>query len=193
MRLTNKNMGLLKLQVLFFFLFFSVACTKNTPSTQIIAIPNGDFENWDNSPYLLNWQTNSCPLCLPPYETYIVKKTSEAINGYFAAKFIYNNVYSSYAFIKFPVSANPDLLSGYIKSNITAGDTAQIHIDVFSSNKIIDSGNWFETSTSINYKKIEIPLSQSTSTIADSVSIRISGGHKQNTELFVDNLVLTKN
>ena len=192
MRLTNKNMRLLKLQVLLFFLLACAACTKNTSSTQIIPIPNGDFENWDSSPYLLNWQTNSCPQCLPPYETYIVEKTSEAIQGYFAAKFIYNNLYSSYAFIKFPVSANPNLFTGYIKSNITAGDTAQIVINVFSNNKMIDSGRWLETSTSINYKKIEIPLSQ-TLNLADSISIKITGGHKQNTELFVDNLILTKN
>ncbi len=181
-----------KIQVLIFFTFSCIACNKSASSTQIIPIPNGDFENWDNSPYLLSWQTNSCPLCVPPYETYIVKKSTEAENGYFAAKFIYNNVYSSYAFIKFPVSTKPDLLSGYIKSSVTVGDSVQIQIDVFSNNKIIDSGNWSETTTSTNYKKIEIPLLQ-TSSVADSVSIRIIGGQKLKTELFIDNFILSKN
>ena len=43
-------------------LFFG--CTKTNNPQEIIPIPNGDFENWDAQPVLLNWQTNSCPLCV---------------------------------------------------------------------------------------------------------------------------------
>ncbi len=169
--------------------FFS--CKKDTTSQQIITIPNGDFELWDNMSTLLFWQTNSCPACDPPWETYIVQKVTDASNGLFAAKLIYNNVYSSFANNKFSISVHPTHLTGYIKSNIASGDTVVIHIDIFSGNNIVDTGNWYETSTTANYTKIEIPISQNSSSV-DSALIRIIGGKKQNTELYVDNFVLFK-
>ena len=107
------------------------ACKKDSVTEQIIPIPNGDFELWDNMPNLYSWQTNSCPACVPPYETYIVKKVTDVSNGQFATKFIYNNVYNSFANNKFPISLHPTLLTGYIKSTIANGDTATIHIDLF--------------------------------------------------------------
>ena len=168
-----------------------ISCTKDNASEQIIPIPNGDFELWDSMPILDNWQTNSCPACLPPFETYIVQKVIDAAHGQFAAKFIYNSVYKSYANNKFSISIHPTQLTGYIKSTIASGDTALIHIDLFSGNTIVDNGNWYATSSTSNYKKIEIPITQNTST-ADSAYIRIVGGGKQNTVLYVDNLVLSK-
>jgi len=174
------------------FMLTLSGCKKNNVNQQEIPIPNGDFELWDNMPNLYSWQTNSCPACLPPFDTYIVKKVTDVANGQFAAKFIYNNVYASFASNKFPVSLHPSLLTGYIKSTIANGDTATIHIDLFSGNNIIDNGNFYETSSNANYRKIEIPISQ-TSLTADSALIMIVGGKKQNTELYVDNLVLLKN
>jgi hypothetical protein len=168
-----------------------ISCKKDTTTQEIIPVPNGDFELWDDMPNLLFWQTNSCPVCDPPWETYIVQKVTDASNGIFAAKLIYNNVYSSFAKNKFSISLHPTLLSGYIKSTITNGDTAIIHIDLFSGNNIVDNGNWYETSSTINYTKIEIPISQNSSSV-DSALIRIVGGKKQNTELYVDNFVLIK-
>jgi hypothetical protein len=169
--------------------FFS--CRKDTASQQTIPIPNGDFELWDNWPILLYWQTNSCPACMPPINTYIVQKVTDAFSGQFAAKLIYNNVYSSFAYNKFSISLHPTHLTGYIKSTIAIGDTVLIHIDLFSGNNIVDNGNWYGTSSTPNYTKIEIPLSQSTSSV-DSALIRITGGKKQNTELYVDDFVLVK-
>ena len=180
---------ILFVSILILVTFFS--CKKTSTNQQIIPIPNGDFELWDNMPVLLFWQTNSCPACVPPYDTYIVKKVTDASNGLFAAKFINNNVYPGFATNKFSISLHPTLLRGYIKSNIASGDTAIIHIDLFSGNNIVDSGNWYETSSTANYMKIEIPLSQNSSS-ADSALIRIVGGKKPNTELYVDNLVLIK-
>lgn len=168
-----------------------LSCKKQAANQQIIPIPNGDFEQWDNMPTLNVWQTNSCPACVPPYETYIVQKTTDAANGQFAAKLIYNTVYSSYANNKFSISSHPGLLSGYIKSNITNGDTAFIFIDLFSGNNVVDKGYFYETSSNANYRKIEIPISQTVKNI-DSALIKIIGGKKQNTELFVDNLVFVK-
>lgn len=135
--------------------------------------------------------TNSCPACDPPFETYIVQKVTDAYSGLFAAKLIYNNVYSSYATNRFSISLHPSGLSVYLKSTIAIGDTAVIHIDLFSGNKIVDNGNWYEISSTDGYKKIEIPISQKSSS-ADSALIRIVGGKKQNTELYVDNFVLFK-
>jgi len=167
------------------------SCKKDPPGQEIISIPNGDFELWDNMPNLLFWKTNSCPVCDPPWETYIVQKVTDAFSGQFAAKLIFNNVYSSFANNKFAISLHPTLLTGYIRSNITSGDTAIIHIDLLSGNDIVDNGIWYETSSTANYTKIEIPISQNSS-YADSALIRIVGGKKQNTVLYVDNFVLIK-
>ena len=169
-----------------------LSCKKESANQQIIPIPNGDFEQWDNMPNLAIWQTNSCPPCVPPYETYIVKKVTDAANGQFAAKLVYNSVYSSYANNKFAISLHPTSLTGYIKSSIASGDTAIIHIDLFSGNNIVDNGNFYETSSNASYRKINIPISQ-TVTNVDSVLIKIIGGKKQSTELFVDDLVFLKN
>jgi hypothetical protein len=82
-------------------------------------------------------------------------------------------------------------LTGYIKSTISSGDTAIIHIDLFLGNNIVDNGNWYEISSTDSYKKIEIPISQNSSS-ADSALIKIVGGKKQNTELYIDNFVFIK-
>jgi hypothetical protein len=176
--------------ILIILTFFS--CNKYPSTQQTISIPNGDFEQWDVISNLQLWQTNSCPVCVPPYETYIVQKVTDAEHGQFAAKFIFNGVYSSSAFNKFQISLHPTMLIGYIKSNIASGDTATIHIDLFSGNNIVDNGNFYETSSNTSYRKINIPISQ-TSISVDSVLIKIVGGKKQNTELTVDNLVFLKN
>ncbi len=183
----------MKLSILLFAfcLLVFTNCKKNTSNSQIISIPNGDFENWDNMENLLIWQTNNCPACVPPYETYIVQKVTDAYSGQFAAKFIYNNIYQSWAYNKFPISIHPSLLTGYVKANITTGDTAIIHIDLYSGANIVDSGNWYETSSIANYRKVEIPISQTTS-IVDSALIKIVGGRKQNTEFYIDDLVFIK-
>jgi hypothetical protein len=169
-----------------------LGCKKDTATQQIIPIPNGDFELWDNMPNLYSWQTNSCPSCLPPYETYIVQKVTDATSGQFAAKFIYNNVYRSYANNKFSIPLHPDLLTAYIKSNIASGDTTIIHVDLFSGNTIVDKGDFFETSSNKIYRKITLPISKNV-THVDSALIKIIGGKNGGTELFVDHLVLLKN
>ncbi len=175
----------------FLLLIAFIGCKKDSSTQQNISIPNGDFELWDNSSLLNAWQTNSCPVCVPPYETYIVKKVTDAHSGRFAAEFIYNNVYASSAINKFAISLHPSLLTGYIKSKIASGDSATIHVDLLSRGNVIDSGNLSGTSSIANYKKIEIPISQNSS-IADSAIIKIVGGTKAGTELYVDDLVFLK-
>ena len=178
--------------VIIFIMLIFLSCKKESNNPHTIAIPNGDFEQWDNTQDLLIWQTNSCSACVPPFETNIVQQVTNAENGKFAAKFVYNNVYSSYATNKFAISLHPTSLTGYIKSTIANGDTAMIRIELFSGNNIVDNGNFYETSSNANYRKINIPISQ-TATNVDSASIKIVGGKKQNTELTIDNLVFLKN
>jgi hypothetical protein len=178
---------ILKLSFTILILLTLFSCKKSTSNQENIIIPNGDFEQWDNNQNLIIWQTNSCPLCVPPWETYIIQKTTEAAHGQFAAKFIYNNYYSSFATNKFVIPSHPSVLAAYIKSNIINGDTATLHVDLFSGNNIVDSGNWYETTTTSNYRKLEIPITQ-TNPKADSALITINGGKKLGTEFFVDNL-----
>jgi hypothetical protein len=185
-------MRIIKLSALTILLVSQISCKKtNSTTEQLIPIPNGNFELWTTAPTLNTWKTNSCPMCMPQINTYIVEKDNEFQNGQFAAKFIFNNVYKSWAENKFQISEHPNLLRGYIKSNITSGDTAQIHIELFSGNTIVDSGNLFETTTNNLYRQIEIPISQNVTNI-DSASIKISGGKMQNTTLLIDNIVFVK-
>ncbi len=186
----------LKLIILFLLLAILSSCKKNpnnpkNPNSQIIAIPNSDFEQWNSGPVLINWQTNSCPLCMSPINEYVVEKDSLAYHGKYAAKFIYNGLYKSRAQNKFAISIHPTLLTGYINSTITPGDTAKISIDIFYNKQVVDSGKLYETSSTANYKKFEIPIT-SNSLKADSAEITITGGGKLNTELTIDYLTLIK-
>lgn len=174
-------------------LFFTVvillalfSCKKTVSNQENLTIPNGDFEQWDVNQNLNIWQTNSCPLCVPPWQTYIVQKTTDAVHGQFAADFIYNNYYATFATNKFAISSHPLSLTTYIKSNIINGDTATLHVVLFSNNNVVDNGNWYETTT-MDYRKLEIPITQTNPKI-DSAEIIIIGGNKVGTIFFVDNL-----
>ena len=185
-------MKIIRLSILTIFLISFISCKKTgTNAEQLIPIPNGNFELWSNGPTLNIWNTNSCPMCMPQFNTYIVEKDNEFQDGQFAAKFVSNSLYKSTADNKFQISLHPNFLRGFIKSNIVSGDTAQIHIDLFSGNVIVDSGNLFETTTNNVYREIEIPISQNASSI-DFASIKISGGKKYNTTLLIDNIVFVK-
>ncbi len=119
-------------------IIFATGCTKDkevqpqspNQAQQLIPIPNGDFENW-NSLSLQNWKTNSCRLCTPPYETYIIKQDSDFYHGQFAAKFIYNNVYPAKAENKFSVPSHPSNLKAYVKFNLYGTDTVTYKINLF--------------------------------------------------------------
>jgi hypothetical protein len=167
-----------------------LGCEKNRTDQIDFAIPNGDFEQWENETLSI-WQTNSCPFCVPPYETYIVQKESDAAHGQFSAKLVYNNVYRSVATNKFAISVHPSALAAYIKSNIATGDTAILRVDLFLNNAVVDTGVWLETSSTTYYKKLEIQISQNNSKV-DSALITILGGQIQSTELVVDNLQFLK-
>jgi hypothetical protein len=156
---------------------FALQSCKLENSTPASNVPNGDFEGWTSLDNLDDWTTNSCPTCVPPYETYIVQKTTEAYHGQYAAKFIYNGVYPAYANSTFAVTAHPSNLTGYVKCYLYNSDTVSVKVWVFKANAVVDSGQWLNTESISSYKQIVIPVTQS-STQADSVKISIKGGHK---------------
>lgn len=168
------------------------SCSReNVTPEEIIAVPNGDFENWDNLLFLENWQTNSCPPCDPAFESYIIRKDSNSYHGLLAAKFIYNNVFASQATNNFPISAHPSNLTGYVRSNFPSPDKAFIKIHLYDNGIVVDSGSTDVTLSTPNYTKIEIPITQSTSN-SDSASISITGGTQLGSELWIDDLQFIK-
>src|SRR6185312_4531167 len=170
------------------------ACVKSAlaPPSQY-KIPNCDFESWTADDELKEWKTNSCPACVPAFNTYIVQKTSEAYHGQYAAKFLYNGVYSAAASAKFAVTGHPVELTGYVKCQLYANDTAFIKVRVFKANIVVDSGIWKSTELINKYTVFSLPITQSTAT-ADSVSISIRGGQRTtdggSSTLWVDYLSL---
>ena len=78
-------------------------------------IPNSDFESWDYQPVLLQWETNSRPLTLPPFDPYVVKQDSDSYSGKWAANLYGNGVYKPYAKTTFAVQVHPNHVSLYYK------------------------------------------------------------------------------
>lgn len=185
-------MKILKFIILFLLIATTIgSCKKNSNNKKTVSIPNGDFEQWTSYPTLVNWQTNSCPLCMGSEKQYIVIKDSLAYHGKYAAKFIFNGLYKSRAINKFAIPTPPISLTGYIHSTITSGDTAMISMTIFYKKQVVGRGKLYETSSTSGYKKFEIPITILSSK-ADSAEIKITGGGKQNTEFVIDYLTLIK-
>src|SRR4029077_8481519 len=125
------------------FLTIAISCSKQNNNAQVIVIPNGDFEDWGGGPLPSIWQTNSCPYCVPPFETYVVQQDSNAAyHGKYAAKFIYNNVFAAFARNRFPIPDHPSMLKAFVKCNMFGADTVLIKIVLFSHATVVDSGQW---------------------------------------------------
>ncbi len=169
------------------------SCKKGAPGPQF-TIPNSDFENWTSDDYLQDWTSNSCPACVPPFETYIVQKTTEAYHGRYAANLVYNGVYAAYISNKFAVTGHPSALSGYAKCQLYGDDTVSVKVRVYNANVVVDSGQWLSTASLSSYKPFTVNLTHS-SAHADSVLILIKGGNKMDSNhngsaLWVDYLSL---
>src|SRR5664279_6560971 len=154
-----------------------IGCLKDR-SDQISVIPNGDFENWTSSPRLTDWTTNSCPECMPPWETYVVQKDSQGYHGHYGARFIYNDFFPSFAENKFSLSFHPSALVGYFKCKMNGTDTVSVKIWLYKNRLAVDSCSWLNLANIPYYKRMRIPISQSTLQI-DTVIIRITGRHSQ--------------
>lgn len=168
---------------------FITSCNYDSVTSVNENIPNGDFENWGATLRLLNWKTNSCPECVPSYETYIVQRESNSVyHGHYAALFVYNNVYPAWAENKFPIGFHPFNLTGYVRCNNAGSDSVYIKVKLFRNLAVVDSGQWIGTASIPNYDLITIPITQN-ATKVDSALIRIQGGHR-NTSFWVDYLTL---
>ena len=153
-------------------------------------IPNADFEYWTPASqgiYPVGYthtqkETNSCPLCMPQYTTYIVQKDSVNVyHGNYSALLLYNNTRGlgydpPWLKKKFAVQDHPTALNVYVKDSLFGPDTVAIDIKIFDSNNaVVDSGYWQSTTSIYQFQHITIPITTSSST-ADSVSIYIRGG-----------------
>ncbi|HEX3385832.1 MAG TPA: hypothetical protein VHS53_11615 [Mucilaginibacter sp.] len=157
-------------------LFVLQACTKETSVPQS-NLPNGDFEGWSANDELQGWTTNSCPECVPAYNSYVVQKTTEAYHGQYAAKILYNGVYTTVASNGFAVTSHPKELTGYVKSTLNENDTVSVAVQVFKNHSLVDSGKWVNSASIQQYQKFTVPISQN-SADADSITITVTGGNK---------------
>lgn len=171
-------------------------------------IPNAGMELWDNQPVLLQWETNSRPLTLPPWDPYVVKKDSDEYTGNNAANFFANGVFKPMATTTFAIAQHPQALSFYYKytfapcvneDNWQQKDTVTVLVEVINGTTVVDSGKW-ELDTSgftPDYLHAVVPITQNSSTF-DSCRITILGGAlvggcgivAQATEFKVDHLEL---
>lgn len=169
MRIDRLLMGLI-------LLICITGCKKDSnplPSNVI----NSDFESWSTMDYLKGWKSNSCSACTPPYQTYVVQKTTEAYHGMYAVKLIYNGVYPAVATCKFAVTVKPSVFSGFVKCQLAERDTVSVKVKVFSGSVAIDSAQWINTASIPVYTPFDIHLSQPIAH-ADSVQVTIRGGNK---------------
>lgn len=141
-------------------------------------IPNSDFEIWNGGPTIADWQTNSCPLCVPPYNTYLIHQDStDVYHGKYAARFEYGGLYHTIASTKFALTLHPAFLNAYVMQ-ATHGitDTAFIHMRLYNNNAVVDSGQWVNTDSIATYSHIMIPVSQSLSPVDTAdVTIEFTG------------------
>jgi hypothetical protein len=150
-------------------------------------IPNNDFENWDAQPVLLNWETNSHPLTLPPYDPYIVKQDTDRYSGSYAANFYGNGFLKPFAKTTFAVAFHPVALEARIKYNFppcvndngfSQQDTISIVVELLNNGTVVDAGKWQYQSAGFlsSYQLLSIPVSQN-SGVFDSCRITITGGN----------------
>lgn len=149
-------------------------------------IPNHGFENWDNQPRLLDWQNNSYPLTMPPYDPYIIRQDTNAKVGQYAANFYSNGVIKPWATVTFPMAMQYTELTAWVRYQFppcvndvgfSEKDTVSIKVEVLSGALAVGSGFWRKSDAGGNnsYQKISIPITYNSSTF-DSCRITITGG-----------------
>ncbi len=148
-------------------------------------IPNSDVELWDNQPVLLQWQTNSRPLTLPPYNPYVVVKDTDAFSGTYSANFIGNGVFHSYGTTTFAINNRASSLELQYKLLFPAcvnangsqeKDTVSVLVEILNGGNVVDQGyHEFNTTSVLNWTNLLIPIS-SNSLQFDSCRISITGG-----------------
>ncbi|MFN8300556.1 MAG: PKD domain-containing protein [Chitinophagales bacterium] len=156
------------------------------PFVGFAQIPNSDFENWDNQPVLIGWETNSHPITLPPWDPYIVKQDTDHYSGSYAANFYANGQFKAFARTTFKVPLHPKKLSAQIKYSLAPcvndngypqQDTISILVELLYQSTTVDSGYWEYSSNGFlpNFTPLEIPIT-TTANVFDSCRITIKGG-----------------
>src|SRR5688572_20211053 len=134
----------MKRSILSLILFFSVYFSFSQ-------VPNADMEYWDNAPLLLQWETNSRPMTLPPWDPYVVKKDTESYSGNFAANLWANGLFKAHAKTTFAISYHPQNLSLYYKlifapcvndSGFIDKDTVSVSVEILNNGAVVDQGYW---------------------------------------------------
>lgn len=148
-------------------------------------IPNNDFENWDNQPVPLQWETNSHPLTLPAFNPYIVVRDTDRYSGNFCANLIGNGVFHSWARTTFPISHHPLSLSLYYKLSFPPcvndlgyfqQDTVSVLVEILQNGNRVDSGYVeFKGGSNFIWSPLNIPVSNNNPQF-DSCRITITGG-----------------
>lgn len=147
-------------------------------------IPNSDMERWDWQPKLLDWETNSQPLTLPPWEPYIVRQDTDRYSGRYSANLIANGIFKAYARTTFPVWLVPKNLSLHYRllfppcvneSGYLEKDTVSISVELLRQGQPVSATRWTSGSTELNWTplKINIPAPGAP---PDSCRIIITGG-----------------
>jgi hypothetical protein len=176
-------------------LLISAYVSSSVVLAQQDTIPNGNFEYWEMIPFLSEWQTNSCPPCMPQWDPYVVKQDSiDVYSGNYSVKLIFNGTPVSWGFapawakVKFPIQNKPVSLHAYVKTEMYVPDPVKIEVLLYFNNNIVDNGFWQVDSAINNWTHIIIPISDNANN-ADSAQIILMGGVlATSTNFWVDNL-----
>lgn len=140
-------------------------------------VPNSDFENWTFYGWFYNpdyWSTNNNQI-----QATFVSPDSDAYNGMLAMKLYNHNNIRPVAKTTFPVSSKVSSIDFYARLNLINNDTVWALVKVYENGIVVDTGNWFGTTSINNYTLINVPVSQN-SVNADSVEIEFKGGNQTN-------------
>ena len=176
-------------------------CSLSFSFAQQVTIPNGDFEYWDGGMFPTGWENNSCPMCMPPWETWVIRPDSiNVYSGNYSIKLLYSNgplwhwTLPPWAKIKFPIQNKPLSLNAYVKTEMYVPDPVKIDVFLYFNNNIVDNGFWQVDSAINDWTHIIIPISNN-SPNADSAQIVLTGGIEvfdttlaNDTKFWVDNL-----
>lgn len=168
-------------------LILTLVCTGTIVT--LAQIPNNDFEFWNNmglggeNPN--DWYTSNGDLV----PSNVFKDSITKYSGNYSV--LLTNVIGipGSIGINFPITNHPFQLKGYFKSEFLSADTASIKIILFNNTQRVDSGEYFITTSLLNWTNIAITISNSTATV-NSATINITACNQQQNKCWIDLLSL---
>lgn len=168
-----------KIFILFFIGVFLVAGRIASQT-----VPNAGFESWHNVGGWYDnpddWNTNNNSILAQS-----VLRDSNAYKGVLAMKVANLVNFTGHAYIKFPLNMHPYSINVYVRSNISASDSAVIYVRAYFSGSRVDSGAWYSSVSVKNWTAVNIPLYNKSLAI-DSLAIDVKAGNKSGTWISVD-------